>query len=89
MLRITRVAESECQVTLRLEGRIVTRWSPVLERECNSLLDQEKRILLDFADVTIVDKRGAETLANLKTKGIRIINASKVLTDWLAALHAG
>ncbi len=89
MLRITQVAESECQVTLRLEGRIVTQWSLVLERECNSLLDQEKQILLDFADVTIVDERGAETLANLKTKGIRIINASKVITDWLAALDAG
>jgi hypothetical protein len=41
MLRITRMAESPSHVTLKLEGRIVSDWVSVVERECLAVL-QEK-----------------------------------------------
>lgn len=84
MLRITRVAESPSQVTLKLEGRIVSAWVALLEGECLAGLCERGRVILDVAEVTFIDRRGLEMLRRIMSSQLQIINASALVE---ALLH--
>jgi len=83
MLRITKVADGPGAVTLKVEGRIVSDWVQVLERECLEGLRKKREVVLDFVDVAFVDGRGVRMLKRLKTRAVRIVNASALLQDLL------
>jgi len=83
MLRITQESEIPSEITLRLEGRLVTAWVGELERECLAWLAQGNRVLLDFSDVTFVDYQGAAMLKKLLTHNVEVINASPVILELL------
>ncbi len=81
MLRITKVAETQSQVTLKLEGRIVSDWVSVLERECLMFLQEKQKVLLDFSGVTFIDGRGVEMLKRITSENLQILNCSALLED--------
>ena len=81
MLRITKKNSDSSDITLGLEGRIVTDWATVLEQECSELLAEGCRVWLDFSGVTYVDSHGAERLQNLHEKGVRFVNYPDLLWD--------
>ncbi len=83
MLRITKVAETPSQVTLKLEGRIVSDWVAVLERECLRFLQEKQKVLLDFSGVTFIDGRGVEMLKRITSENLKILNCSPLLADLL------
>ncbi len=76
MLRVTRADEQSASVKLKVEGRIASKWNGVLERECRVLLQQRKRVVLDFSDVMFIDRNGVIMLKELSTEGVEIINCS-------------
>ena len=65
MLRITKVAEDSSTVTMKLEGKLASDWVPLLEGECLTCLKENRKVLLDFSEVTFVDGRGVELLNKL------------------------
>jgi len=65
VLRITRVAESPSHVTLRLEGRIVSDWVSVVERECLTWLQEKRQVILGVAEGTFIDRSGLEMLRRI------------------------
>ena len=79
MLRITRVDESDSQVTLRVEGRIVSPWVAELERETLGLLQNQRRVVLDFSEVNFVDSQGAEMLKRITVENVEIIKCSGLI----------
>lgn len=81
MLRITKVVESLTQVTLKLEGRIVSDWVSLLERECQTLLHEKQRVRLDFSEVTFIDGRGVEMLKRIAAENLQILNCSAFIED--------
>lgn len=83
VLRITKVAESPSQVTLKLEGRIVSDWVALLERECLTVLQGQRRVFLDCSAVTFISQRGVRMLKRLASEGLHMINASAFLEDLL------
>ena len=83
MLRITRTSEESSDVKLKLEGRIVSDWVPLLRRECLRILKGQKRVLLDFSDVTFVDNRGVEMLKGMSAKKVRLMNCSPLVESLL------
>lgn len=83
MLRITPVAESPTLVMLKLEGRLVSDWVSLLEQECLTMLRDHPTVLLDFAEVTFVDRRGVEMLRRIASDKLRIVNASALITGLL------
>lgn len=87
MLRITRVADSPSQVTLKLEGRIVAEWVALLECECLAGLHERGRVILDVAEVTFIDRHGLEMLRRIISSQLRIINASALIEALLR--HTG
>ncbi len=83
ILRITRQSEESATVTLSLEGQIASDWVAVLEGEVMELLRCKKHVVLDFADVTAVDSRGAALLRKLTAEAVQIINCAALIRESL------
>ncbi|MCI0418675.1 MAG: STAS domain-containing protein [Acidobacteria bacterium] len=83
MLRITLIAESRSSVTLKLEGRIVSDWVAVLKQESLTVLQERKRLVLDFSEVTFIDHRGVKMLKKLAHGKVKMINRSPLVLDLL------
>ncbi len=83
MLRITIIDETPSSATLRVEGRIASDWAPVLEAESLRWLGEKRAVVLDFSDVSFIDRLGAEALRRIRSKKLRIINCPPLLADLL------
>ncbi len=83
MLRVTRLDETESDVTLKLEGQIVGDWVSVLEEECRSLLHRGQTVALDFSDVRYVGPRGVEMLKGIAADGVHVTNCPSVVEELL------
>ena len=83
MLRISRASESPPLATLRVEGRIVAEWVPVLERECWLALQKNGHVRLDLSAVTFVDGRGVAALRHLGANDLEIVNCPEFIGELL------
>ena len=79
MLRISRAAATPSLTTLRVEGRIVAEWVPVLERECWLALQENRHVRVDLSAVTFVDGRGVAALRRLGANALEIINCPEFI----------
>jgi hypothetical protein len=84
MLRIQKVADSGTEITLQVEGRIVTEWVAVLEGECwQALREPLQQLRLDLGAVTFIDPRGVVAVRRLVTEGVIIVNSPEFIDDLL------
>jgi len=83
MLRIRRVTDSPAQPTLRVEGRIVSEWVAVLERECQLAFEGKRRVALDLSAVTFIDRRGVAALKRLSADALELINCPEFIEELL------
>jgi len=83
LLRITQIGESPSLATLKVEGRVVSDWVSVLEGESLKLLREKGIVVLDFSNVSFVDRQGVEALRRLRAGHVRIINCSPLIEDLL------
>jgi ABC-type transporter Mla MlaB component len=72
VLRITHREPSPERATLRLEGRLVAEWVPLLERECSALHRAGRAVILDMTGVGFVDRAAIEALMRLSRGGVEI-----------------
>jgi len=70
-------------MTLTVEGRIVSDWVAVLERECHRWLQDGRKVRLDFSGVTFVDRPGVEMLKRLQASDVRIVGCSVFVAELL------
>ena len=86
MLRIRQVTDSRTEATLLVEGRIVSEWVGLLERECRQLrLEPRRRLQLDLTAVTFIDPPGVSALRRLVAEGVAIVR----VPDFIDALLRG
>jgi len=83
MLRITQTSEGSSDIRLKLEGRVVSDWVPLLREECLRILREQKKLWLDFSDVSFVDDRGVEMLKAIAGEGVRLMNCSPLVESLL------
>lgn len=83
MLRIEKVGEDAATVTLRLEGRVVAQWVTALEEECQRVPRGPKRLILDVAGVTFIDRDGVAMLGKMNGKRVQVVNYSPFLQELL------
>jgi len=83
VLRITKIAEDSSTVTMKLEGKLASDWVPLLEGECLTCLKENRKVLLDFSEVTFVDGRGAEVVNKLATEGIKVVDCCELIKELL------
>ena len=80
MLRLTRTTRHTGEVVLILEGRLYGEWVALLEDECTHLLQTHRRVLLDLASLSFVDRRGARLLRDLRNR-VDLINCPPLVDE--------
>jgi anti-anti-sigma regulatory factor len=83
MLRISKVAQGDSIVTLKLEGRIVFDWVAILYGEILKFVHEGKKVVLDFSEVRYVDELGIRMLRQQEEKNVQIINCPAFIEDLL------
>lgn len=83
MLRLTRTSRLPHEVVLKVEGQIVAEWVGLLEQECLELLGAGRRVLLDLADVSYLDRRAVRLLQDLAARSVGIINCPPLVDELL------
>jgi anti-anti-sigma regulatory factor len=71
------------QATLQLAGRLAGEWVGELKRACELARAEHGHVILDFADVVFVDRRGATLVQSLLHEGMSLINCSPFITEQL------
>ena len=83
MLRVSLVTERPGETRLLLEGEISAEWVLALEQQCIGLLEQRNRVVLDFKNVTSVDRRGIWMLRRLSALRCEFMECPPVIADLL------
>lgn len=83
MLRITKLSDDGHTVHLKVEGRVTGDWVSELDQICGSCLSQKKTVILDFSDVTFIDRRGIKVLRGVLGEKVRIIKPSLLVQGLL------
>lgn len=75
MLRISETKNSNGELYLKLEGKIIGPWVLVLEKQCAKYIDiTDSKLMLDLADVSYISKEGIALLNRIKSR-IKIVNS--------------
>lgn len=85
MLRITPMTDDGQTVHVKVEGRVVGEWVPELDQVCGSCLSERQRVILDFSDVTFIDRRGVDALKGVLGERVQIIGASLLVRALLGS----
>ncbi len=89
MLRITTMTDDGQTVHLKVEGRVVGDWVPELDQLCGACLSQKKQIVLDFSEVTYIDRRGIEVLKGVLGDRVKITGAGLLIRALLGMNSPG
>jgi anti-anti-sigma regulatory factor len=81
MLRLTRTTRLPQDVVLVLEGQIVAEWVGLLEAECLELLGTDRKVSLDLADVSYLDRRAVRLLRELAARSVALINCPPLVDE--------
>ena len=81
MLRLTRKNRLPHEVVLILEGQIVAEWVGLLEEECLELLGTDRKVFLDLADVSYLDRRAVRLLRELAARSVTLINCPPLVDE--------
>jgi ABC-type transporter Mla MlaB component len=85
MLKITQVEPVNRVVTLRLEGRVIGPWVTELLRSCGELLMDGRALKLDLGDVDYADEEGIAALAQLRARGVVLLDSLPFVAERLKA----
>ena len=88
MLKITRVAQSNQEITLQLDGRVTGQWVDLLRESAESVLAQGLRLTLDLENICFIDCEGLALMKSLMGQGVRQVNAPLFVADQLRKCEA-
>ena len=88
MLKITRVARSDQEITLQLDGRVAGQWMELLDESAESLLDEGLRLTLDLKNIWFIDCEGLALIKRLMGRGVRQVNAPLFVAEQLRKCEA-
>ncbi len=83
MLKITKIDDEPEQVMLKVEGQLVAEWAGEMEAECRRCMASGRKVLLDLADVTLLDDRGIRMLKRIILDGVGLVNCSALINGLL------
>ena len=75
MLKITRVASSNQEINLQLDGRVAGQWIELLRESAESVLGEGLRLTLDLKNICFIDCEGLALIKSLIGRGVRQVNA--------------
>ncbi len=69
MLKITRVASSDQEITLQLDGRVTGQWIELLRESAESVLSEGLQLTLDCENICFIDCEGLVLIKTGKAQG--------------------
>ena len=84
VLRIERASRGQT-ILLRLSGRIQSEHLQELKAQMEGY---KRKIILDLADVKLVDREAVSFLADCETHGVELKQCSPYIRDWIARERA-
>lgn len=88
MLKISESRQVKQTVTLRLEGRIVGPWVAELQQVCQQMLEKDRGLTLDLAEIVFLDEAGINLLARLRSRGTELLNLTPFVAEQLRSVDA-
>ncbi len=88
MLKITRVASSNQEVTLQLDGRATGQWVELLRESAESVLAEGLRLTLDLENICYIDCEGLALIKSLIGCGVRQVNAPLFVAEQIKNCEA-
>ena len=88
MLKITRVASSNQEITLQLDGRVAGQWMELLRESAESVLGKGLRLTLDLENICFIDCEGLALIKSLIGRGVRQLNAPLFVAEQLRKCEA-
>ena len=88
MLRISEIETTNSSVTLGLEGRLTGPWVREVRDFCRQYLGNGRRLNLNLAQLSFVDREGASLLRKLITRGVALTNYSPFIAERLKEVPA-
>ena len=88
MLKITRVARSNQEATLQLDGRVSDQWNELLNESAESVLAEGLQLTLDLKNICFIDCEGLGLIKNLMSRGVRQVNAPLFVAEQLKKCEA-
>ncbi len=88
MLKITRVASSDREVTLQLDGRVTGPWVKLLRQSGESVLAEGMRLTLDLQNIYFIDCEGVGLIKSLIDRGVRPVNAPLFVAEQMQECEA-
>lgn len=83
MLKITKVATSNQEITLQLDGRVTGQWIELLRDSAEAVLEEEMRLSLDLKNICFIDCEGLAVIKSLMGRGVRQVNAPLFVAEQL------
>ena len=83
MLKISYMESMDNARTLRLDGQVIGPWVEELRNVCERLLSEGKRLTLDLAGVSFIDREGVSLLWSLAARQVGLINRSRFVAEQL------
>lgn len=84
MLMISKIAQDDENLTLKLDGKIEGMYTEELEQACKcTCAGDKKTITLDFSGVTFIDEKGLQTLSKLQNGRVNIVRCSPFIRTLL------
>jgi anti-anti-sigma regulatory factor len=83
MIRISEASTGPEEVTLKLEGRLGDASVSDLEGTCERLIGEARRVVLDVASLSYVDRAAFRSLRRLRRLGVRFANGNPFVTELL------
>ena len=74
MLRISKIASLDHEVTLRLDGHVVGAGVQLLRESAEAVLDLGERLTLDFENIQFIDCEGVVLIKKLLDRGVSQLN---------------
>lgn len=83
MLKITTLEETADSLSLVLIGDLGAAELPALEAAMQASRAQNKRILLNLEDVTLVDRIAMKQLCQWKQGGLEVVHCPNYVNSWI------
>ena len=88
MLKITKVATSNQEITLQLDGRVTGQWIELLRESAESVLEERMRLTLDLENTCFIDCEGLSLIKSLMSRGVLEVNAPLFVAEQLRKCEA-
>ena len=88
MLKITRVASLDQEVTLRLDGRVTGPWVELLRTSAESVVEIGMRLTLDLENIYYLDCEGVWLIKHLINRGTLVKNVPLFVAEQIRKCKA-